>query len=122
MFFIFGISAKEKDIDFSQTIICPSCEAYGRLEVFMTYSYFSLFFIPLIKWSKKYYARSTCCNSLYTIEDELGKDIEKGRVNKIDEKDLKPVSNGYDQINSCRTCNYPINKDFQYCPKCGRRV
>ena len=43
MFFIFGISTKEKDLDFNQTTICPSCDAYGRLEAFMTYSYFSLF-------------------------------------------------------------------------------
>ena len=38
MFFIFGISSKEEKLDFSQTMICKTCGAYGRLEAFMTYS------------------------------------------------------------------------------------
>lgn len=47
MFFVFGISGKEKKLDFSQTTICKTCESYGRLEAFMTYSHFSLFLYPL---------------------------------------------------------------------------
>ena len=34
---------KTKKLDFSQTVICPTCGAYGRLEAFMTYTFFSLF-------------------------------------------------------------------------------
>ena len=47
MFFIFGISSGKKRLDFNQTMICPNCGHFGRLEVYMTYMYFSLFFIPL---------------------------------------------------------------------------
>lgn len=88
MFFVFGMSTKEKDIDFQQTVICPVCEAYGRLEIISLYNYFSLFFIPILKWNKKYYVQSTCCGSLFTIDKDLGKSIENGRRTKIEESEL----------------------------------
>lgn len=122
MFFVFGISTKQQDIDFSQVSICPSCGAYGRLEAFITYTYFSLFFIPVLKWNKKYYIRSTCCGSLYTIDNDLGKAIERGERTKIDESELQPVNINYNRGRVCRNCNYPLEADFEYCPKCGTRL
>jgi len=122
MFFVFGISSKEKEIDLTQTIICPSCGAYGRLEAFMTYRYFSLFFIPIFKWNKKYYAGTTCCGSLYTIDKELGKDIERGNISKIDQSELHPIKMNYNRKDYCPNCSSPIESEFDYCPKCGRRL
>ncbi|NLY85364.1 MAG: zinc ribbon domain-containing protein [Tissierellia bacterium] len=121
MIFVFGMSTKEKELDFTQTIICPSCGAYGRLEAFMTYSYFSLFFIPIFKWNKKYYARSTCCGSIYAIDDELGRDIERGIKTKIEEDELRPIHTGYRQ-GYCSNCRLPLEPEFQYCPRCGSKV
>ena len=46
MFFVFGISQGKKMLDYAKTVICAQCGGYGRYQVFMTYSYFSLFFIP----------------------------------------------------------------------------
>lgn len=97
MFFVFGISTKEKEIDFTQTVVCPGCGSYGRLEVFMTYTYFSLFFIPIFKWNKKYYVRSTCCGSLFTINEDLGKSIERGERSRIEESDLHPININYNK-------------------------
>lgn len=122
MFFVFGISNKQQNIDFTQTIICPSCGAYGRLEAFMTYTYFSLFFIPVFKWNKKYYVRSVCCGSLYTIDNDLGKAIERGERSKINESDLHPVNVNYNRGRICANCNYPIETGFEYCPKCGTKL
>lgn len=121
MFFIFGISTKEKELDFSQTTICPSCGAYGRLEAFMTYTFFSLFFIPLFKWNKKYYIRSTCCGGLYTIDDDLGKAMERGERSSIKESDLNPVNTGHNREKYCPSCNFPMEPGFEYCPKCGNK-
>ena len=52
MFFIGGISNGEKKLDYIQSTVCPRCEAFGRMEVYMTYMCFSLFFIPIFKWNK----------------------------------------------------------------------
>lgn len=120
MFFIFGISSKQKAIDFTQTIICPSCESYGRLELFMTYSFASLFFIPIFKWNKKYYIKTSCCGSLYLIENDLGKAIERGEANKINESDMHPIS--INRSWSCSNCSYTIEDNFEYCPKCGEKL
>lgn len=120
MFFIFGISQKEKELDFSQARVCESCGSYGRLEAFMTYSYFSLFFIPLFKWNKKYFIRSTCCNSLYSIDKELGQEIERGRKTSINESDLHPINVNHSRL--CPNCNYPLERDFEYCPSCGKKL
>lgn len=122
MFFIFGISTKENNLDFNQTIICPCCDGYGRLEVIMTYTYFSLFFLPIFKWNKKYYVKSSCCDSLYTIHRELGRTIEKGNKVTINESDLNPISINYNNRPNCMNCGFPVTDEFDYCPKCGTRL
>ncbi len=122
MIFIFSISNREEEFDFSQTKICKICGSYGRLEAFMTYSYFSLFFIPIFKWNKKYYIKSTCCASIYRIEKELGKDIKRGESVTIQESDLNLVSTNYKDMQVCENCNYPVEEAFEYCPKCGEKL
>lgn len=121
MFFIFGISSKERDLDFSQTTICKTCGSYGRLEAFMTYTYFSLFFIPIIKWNKKYFIRSTCCGSIYSIEEELGKSIERGRNVVIEDSDLININRNYKKELYCKNCGRKIEESFEYCPSCGHK-
>lgn len=116
------MSSKEKNIDFTQTIVCSNCGAYGRYEVFMTYSYFSLFFIPILRWNKKYYVKNTCCGSLYTIDKDLGGDIERGQVTKIHEKDLHGININYNSQRSCSNCNYTLDSHYEYCPKCGKKI
>ena len=78
MFFIMGINPREKQLDFSQSIRCKRCGRYGRLEVFLTCMCFSLFFIPLFRWNKQYYARTTCCGGAALLPKELGERIAAG--------------------------------------------
>lgn len=122
MFFIFGISSKQKDLDFSQTSICKTCGAYGRLEAFMTYSYFSLFFIPIFKWNKKYFVKGMCCGSIYSIDKNLGKSIERGENIRLEDSDLEPVNKNYRRLKYCKNCNARVEDDFEYCPKCGEKL
>lgn len=123
MFLIFGISSKEENIEFTKTIVCPNCGGYGRLEFFKTYTYFSLFFIPIFKWNKKYYIRSTCCESLYEMDEELGKDVERGDTRRVDISQLKPIRVNRVDRRICSNCNYTIeDSNFQFCPKCGEKI
>ena len=73
MFFVFGISQGKKMLDYAKTVICAQCGGYGRYQVFMTYSYFSLFFIPIIKWNRHYYVQMSCCSTVYELDPEVGK-------------------------------------------------
>ena len=73
-----GITDGRKDLDFSQQMICNVCGRYGRYQVFMTYTVLSLFFIPCFKWNKHYYVTTSCCGSMYELDSEIGKEIERG--------------------------------------------
>lgn len=124
MLFIFGISSSEKKINFVQTMLCSVCGQFGRLELYMTYTYFSLFFIPVFRWNKRYYIKSSCCGTVYTIDAELGKRIHKGEAVNLTEQDLHQVNQRHQESeqNNCPHCGYLTEKDFEYCPKCGSRL
>lgn len=70
MFFIMGISQKMKELGFSSPIECPGCGRYSSFLVFMTYTYLSLFFIPIFRWNKRYFVRSLCCGRVYEVDRE----------------------------------------------------
>lgn len=120
MIFIGGISSKEKKLDFQQTFVCESCGKYGRYEVFMRYEYLSLFFIPTLKWNKKYYVVESCCGSVYSIDKELGKRIENGEQVILREQDLQLVQSGRGySVKHCPNCGFETYENFQYCPRCA---
>ncbi|HHY81673.1 MAG TPA: zinc ribbon domain-containing protein [Clostridiales bacterium] len=120
MIFIFGISNGRKELDYHQSILCTICGKYGRYLVFMEYMYFSLFFIPVFKWNKTYYVRSTCCGALYTIDRELGNRIARGENVILQESDLHLVNKGCDfGLKRCSRCGYETREDYRYCPKCA---
>ena len=118
MIFLFGIENGEKQLDFVQNVICSVCGSYGRINVYVVYSVFTLFFIPVFRFGKKYYARMSCCGSTSEISAETGKAIEKGRLDRIPEEELR--FSGGSSRKYCRNCGYSTEEDFEYCPKCGR--
>lgn len=122
MFFIGGISNGEKKLDYVQSIVCSRCDAFGKMEVYMTYMYFSLFFIPIFKWNKKYFVKNTCCDSVYILDDELGVKISRGDSILISESDLQLASYNQPSVNKCSNCGYICDGDFQYCPRCGQKL
>ncbi len=120
MFFIMTGGQKDKKLEFDQVVVCPNCGKYGHLNVYMVYSYFSLFFIPLFKWNKRYFAKVNCCNAVCELPQEEGRQIEKGIMTSIDENILHFQT--YNHILECRYCGYKTKEDFDYCPKCGNKL
>ncbi len=118
MFFLMSIYSKQKQLDFHQTIVCEKCGQYGRYEVFMTYTVFSLFFIPLFKWNKKYYVQTSCCQTTYELIQEIGRKIERQEPVVIQPSNIRQIS----KDNICSNCGYPIHPDYTYCPKCGQKL
>lgn len=131
MFFVFGINSGSKPIEYVKSILCNRCGKYGRYEVTMTYMCFSLFFIPIFKWNKQYYVKTTCCGTLYTLDPAIGKRIQKGENIEFSEEDLTLIRagfhNGWSYSNAekslhCSNCGFETTEDFIYCPKCGGRL
>lgn len=127
------MSNAQKKLDFLQTMLCSRCQQFGRLEVFMTYTYFSLFFIPIFKWNKRFYVKTSCCNTFYSIDDAIGISILKGESVVLKEEDLhfdqtNSFNSGNDfsgynsSLHKCPNCGYLADGDFVYCPKCGTRL
>jgi hypothetical protein len=123
MFFMMGITNGRKDFNFSQQIICDVCGRYGRYQLFMTYTVLSLFFIPCLKWNKHYYVQTSCCNTLYELDPEIGKRIARGEEVEILPQHLSKVqSNGWNRtFKRCSSCGFETAEDYEYCPKCGRK-
>jgi RNA polymerase subunit RPABC4/transcription elongation factor Spt4 len=122
MFLVIGIDRGQKRLDFDQTVICPSCGKFGRLEVYAAYMCFSLFFIPLFKWRKEYFVRSACCGTVYAISKELGKSIEKGERAELSPADLRAMNEG-SRKRICAVCGYETEDEaFRFCPVCGSKL
>lgn len=119
MFFMIGITDGRRDFDYSRMIICEACGAYGRYRVFMTYTVLSLFFIPCLKWNRRYYVESSCCGTLYELDGEIGARIARGEEVEIRSEHLKTVGKGRFG-RKCANCGFATEEDFAYCPRCGR--
>lgn len=119
MFFIMGINTKQEQLDYNQTMICDTCGQYGRYVVFMTYTVLSLFFIPIFKWGKKYYVQTSCCQTTYELNPEVGKQIEYHQNVQIQPSDLIILQKNNMKV--CSNCGYHTSEDFEFCPKCGNR-
>ncbi|GFR36161.1 zinc ribbon domain-containing protein [Thermobrachium celere] len=123
MFFIgiFGIENKEEHIRDINAKICKSCGQYTTYRLYKTYSYFHFFFIKLFKFNENYYAVSRCCNRLFEVPHNIGKNIEKGLQNDIEEKDLIEINMGYNE-GVCPNCKNLIHPSFEFCPYCGTKL
>lgn len=127
MFFIMGINQGTKEIPYSGAlIICDKCGRYGRYQIFMTYMCLSLFFIPMFKWNRKYYVKTSCCGTVYELDPQAGKRIARGEPLAITPDLLTLVNTGHDRaswetVKRCAGCGYETSEDFEYCPRCGRK-
>lgn len=118
MFFLMGINRQQKKLEFSQMMICSLCGQYGRYEVYRICTVLSLFFIPVLKWGKQYYVKTTCCNGMYTIDREVGRQIERKEITELRFEQLHLMPN-QKRLRRCDVCGYQTEEDFSFCPSCG---
>lgn len=85
MFFMMGIYDRTKEIEYNGEIqICPSCGRYCNYRIYVTYMCLSVFFIPVFRWGKKYYAETSCCGKRIELSREQGRKAEHGDKITID--------------------------------------
>lgn len=118
MFFLMGINRQQKKLEFSQMMICGLCGQYGRYEVYRVCTVLSLFFIPVLKWGKQYYVKTTCCNGMYTIDREVGRQIERKEITELRPEQLHLMPN-QKRFRRCEACGYQTEENFSFCPNCG---
>lgn len=93
MLYMLGVREGKRKLRFSQMIICSECESYGRYEVVMLFTGLP-WFIPWLRWNKRYYVRTTCCGTIYELDREVGKRIARGEHLEITPADLTKLRAG----------------------------
>ena len=128
MFFIGGITQGSKEILYrAAAMVCDRCGRYGKYQVYMTYMCLSLFFIPVFKWNRRYYVKTSCCGTVYELAPEVGARLAKGEDLTIMPQDLTLVADGHEMpawqvpVKRCENCGYETRENFDFCPKCGQR-
>lgn len=125
MFFIFGVSQGKKELNYERTINLNNDGCFLIPKVYMIYTYFSLFFIPIIKWNKKYFVELETENIIYQLDDRIGYEISKGNEPEIKSEhliDLHEDNSWRNNLKTCKVCNFQSYEDYQYCPKCGHKL
>ena len=83
MFFIMGIYNKTREIIHKGSMeICPDCGRYCSYNIYVEFMCLSLFFIPVLRWGKRYYAKASCCGKIHKLTKEQVKNGEKITVTK----------------------------------------
>jgi hypothetical protein len=102
-FFIGGVQPKTVRLD-KQARLCPVC---GHQEVHLKRvdQYLSLFFIPLFPVKKG--TPFLACDNCQSVFDEGGLTVHEGRTDR-------PLT--------CPYCGRTLEADFDFCPRCGKRV
>ena len=119
MFLIMGVNSKQKKLSYDKVFICDRCGQYGRYEVWMTYMCFSMFFIPLIKWNKQFYVKTTCCGTKYVLDPAIGRIIASGKEVEIRSEHLQKMQGqSYQAQKRCSQCGF-LTTEAKYCPNCG---
>lgn len=122
MFFFFGIMPVQEKIPYGFSGVCSRCGKVCKYEIISTASCFSIFFIPLFKFGKKYLVQVSCCNNIYLLNNDIGKKIENGEDIIITDQDLTPLEGDFSPYHTCPNCGYEVKSDFVHCPKCGKKL
>jgi predicted RNA-binding Zn-ribbon protein involved in translation (DUF1610 family) len=98
-FFVGGVQPRTVVLE-KIPAVCPTC-GRGRQVVKRTDSYFSLFFIPLIRVRKgDPFLQCEACGAV------VGRPEEAFRPPAFSPR-------------RCASCGRPLDADFNYCPSCG---
>ena len=104
MFFLIG-GVQPKTVTLDETLrICPAC-GLAQAGLKRVDHYLSLFFIPLFRVKK---------GDPVLICDRCGAISSRGG----DFREASPEAHK----DGCPQCGYPVDRNFHYCPSCGRRI
>jgi transcription elongation factor Elf1 len=63
VFFLFGYGSKQKHLGAGQTRTCPRCNNTTQWSRIRTYTQFTVFFIPVARWSRRQLEQCSICGA-----------------------------------------------------------
>jgi len=85
-----------------------------------TFQQFTLFFIPLFRFGKRYFITCPNCGAVYELRKDEGERVAANWSAEINPDCIFIVQNSYKK--TCPACKCSVNSDCRYCPNCGQRL
>ncbi len=122
MFLLTEVESRSKDLSYydDEMHVCKRCGKECNYEFVFSYDVFKIFLLPVFKLNKKYYAKSSCCETYFVISKAVGKFINKGKLTIMRDLDIQ-YNEESDFYKHCSFCDYESPHQYSFCPRCGRK-
>lgn len=120
MFFvgIFGIHPEEKKIGEIRVENYPNYSIGIKADIYRSNNVFEFFFIPILRFNKKYLIIFPNSKKVFFLEKEIAEDALK-RETSISYYDL--YESDY-CTSCCPGCGRELEGNFRFCPYCGKEL
>lgn len=121
-FLVSGVDTKAEHLCDARNVVCPNCGAYTCLHITLLYERLHLFFVPVLKWNRRYLATAPCCGTVFELEREEGEAFRRGEKKTLDPSRLHKTVNPYGGARACPNCGAALPCGAKFCPQCGKTV
>lgn len=95
---IIGWGRKVKEVVDAGLLYCKHCKNTAPFTVQRSHRYFSVIFIPILKWSRKFYLTCPVCDSAYEISKEEKDHVLQDLLNRSDNATMIELWNEVDRL------------------------
>lgn len=121
MFFIIGIGNGSSELGARRCRTFACCRICGAAAmVTCVYQQFTLFFLPLFRFGKRYFVTCPGCGAVFELSKAEGKRIERDPNAEIDPEQMYRTGSPAGRI--CPSCRRPVASDAHFCPNCGTKL
>jgi hypothetical protein len=121
MFLIFGFSNGANDMGVRKCRFFSCCGSYDVLAgVTCTFQQFTLFFIPIFRFGRRYFVSCPNCGAVYEMSKDEGKRIARDPTAEINPNALVMVQRANKK--TCPNCKCAVDPSCRYCPNCGTNL
>jgi len=118
MFLIFGFTNGVSNIGLRKCSFFSCCGNSGvTTGVTCTFQQFTLFFIPIFRFSKRYFITCPNCGTVYELTKDEGRRIVRDVTAEINPDNLFIVQAANKK--TCPNCKCSVDPRSRYCPNCG---
>ncbi|MPN08287.1 hypothetical protein SDC9_155569 [bioreactor metagenome] len=121
-FFISGMNTETKSLGNATNVICPACGAYTCMHITVLYEALHIFFVPVLRWNRRYLVTAPCCQTVFALDPDEGRAFEKNEKATIDPARLHKTYGFSASSDHCPFCGAHLSCDARFCSQCGKSI